>query len=271
MVSRPNLTPRRYTRHNGLGWKISMSEWDKPNSVTIYRDFDPFGRAKEVSRPDGSTTSFYFQGERQVQRTEWVSGEESRTWEKRDALGRLVEVREPNHGGNDFSLIARYTYDIGERLTEVELNESGSNKQFRTFKYDNRGFLLWQELPELEGRVEFGGYDARGNAHFKDDVDRRLDFEFDEAGRPTRVSHGGSPIKELTYFAEGGPGDGHRNGRLHSATRYTPYGQDRVRVTDYFDYDDTSGRVDYKATQSRSPAPPPRPFVRSTSTTLSGC
>jgi len=106
-----------------------------------------------------------------VSRTTWIATaagqeNESITTEEYDRQGRLWKVTEPS-GAGGANVTTIYGHDIGTRLSGVSMT-SGAVTQTRTFTYDNRGFLLSEQLPEVgaagNGAVTYSKHDARGHA-----------------------------------------------------------------------------------------------------------
>src|SRR5690606_33034775 len=135
--------------------------------------------------------------------------------------------------------------------------------QVREFEFDNRGFLLSEQLPEKgdtgHGVVTYSCYDAKGHARYRDDGSstRRLGFEHDFAERlvevrtPTEAGCGtattaGTVGKSFTYATANSGGQANK-GRLTQATRRNvpgaPYpGAGVVEVTDSYTYLGRQGR-----------------------------
>ncbi len=136
--------------------------------------------------------------------------------------------------------------------------------QTRRFTYDNRGFLLWEEHPELgsfgNGRVTYSRYDARGNAGRKNDGRSDLAFTYDPAERLVTVSEASGarrPLKRFAYAGQNLGGD-YRKGKLLSAKRTNwvinpsvpQIGEIPIEVTELYRYQSTSGRVSSRTTST---------------------
>jgi RHS repeat-associated protein len=140
-------------------------------------------------------------------------------WARSDALGRMVEVAEPDPGGNGTlssgAMFTTYTYDALDRL--VQVNQGAQN---RSFRYDSLGRLTHQKLAERDAKLNYSGawveagqwsdvftYDERSNltGHvdargvktiFKykdaegveDPLNRLLRVEYDKSGSPSNLS-----------------------------------------------------------------------------------
>jgi len=140
-------------------------------------------------------------------------------WARSDALGRMVEVAEPDPGGDGTlsseALFTTYTYDALNRLVQVN-----QGAQTRSFRYDSLGRLTHQKLAERDAKLNDSGawveagqwsdvffYDKRSNLTqsvdargvktiFKyidgegneDPLNRLLAVEYDKSGSPTHLS-----------------------------------------------------------------------------------
>jgi RHS repeat-associated protein len=195
----------RTTTYNSRGWTLSVSGWDNP-AATVFADHDAFGRPGRITAPDGpdgSVTLLTYHGTSRSQRDSQVATSPNGTQSAKyvewfDGHGRLVKVKEP--GGN---LFAHYDYDVGDRLTRVEL-VGGGHTQRRDFVYDHRGFLESETHPEKDGPVSFPRYDSRGNALRRIEDGITLDFTFDAAERLTRIENGqGQLLQQLEYGKSG--------------------------------------------------------------------
>lgn len=130
------------TQYNGMGWKISETEWGDTNLnnyETTYRQFDMFGRPTVIRPPDSKEAQGYphditlkYRGLREVERTVNVGTtrnaqtgqvieEAATTIESYDIHGRLRGVKESSS-----SVIAQtftgYEYDVYNRLRKVSSN-----------------------------------------------------------------------------------------------------------------------------------------------------
>jgi RHS repeat-associated protein len=187
------------TVYNAMGWKIFESERGNPTNGTSYAAYDPFGRAGSITSADAKTTILAYQGTEVLKRTSKVWSAEqqeelpSTTKEEYDVLGRLRQVTEPN------ATRTRYTYDAGGRLASVLGNVGGrANAQGRAFRYDGRGFLTYENHPELGQAVTYQ-YDPRGNVVSKTSAAGTVFSRYDGAGRLTDVSSSQALLRQLTY------------------------------------------------------------------------
>lgn len=225
----------RSTLYNAMGWKTSISEWQKypPGTVkaTVFSNFDTFGRPGTITAPDTTAVTLSYTGVRQIARTVTVDGHSSITTETYDRQGRLVAVTELA-GAENADVITAYSYDIGNGLSGVCANQTFSEQtenctQKRKFTYDNRGFLTSETLPEVgtngNGDISYGLYDARGHAHWKHDGVHAPAFDFDRAERLVKISQANADklpttvkLKEYSFATANGSGD-LANGKLKRA------------------------------------------------------
>jgi YD repeat-containing protein len=260
----------RRTTYNGNGWKTSVSErgTDPAAHVTTYTDFDPFGRARTITAPDGSQTRFNYTGTKTVARTVTniavpTGPADATTTETYDAYGRLTEVEEPSGTPSNQALVSsanvltHYQYDVGNHLTRVEstdLTVPSHDHQLRTFTYDLRGLLTDETHPE-KGTTYYRGYDARGHLLRKQDgtsTKYDLTYIYDSTERLTQIQSTptGDAIKEFVFDAVSD--SAHTltgKGRLLKSVRHNRSATlGDVQVADYFTYD-SAGRVSSKETR----------------------
>jgi RHS repeat-associated protein len=142
-------------------------------------EYDALGRVIKGQAPDGTTPqtgsatrTFYNEAARPSAATPNVPGETVRAvdawgrerWARFDAVGRLVEVVEPDAGGDgtvaNNGLRTNYTYDVLGNLTGVV-----QGSQTRSFKYDSLGRLIRQKLAEQTATLDdAGNYVGAGGA-----------------------------------------------------------------------------------------------------------
>jgi RHS repeat-associated protein len=139
-------------------------------------------------------------------------------WARSDELGRMVEVAEPDPGGDGTlsseALFTTYAYDALNRLVQVN-----QGAQTRSFRYDSLGRLTHQKLAERDAKLNDSGawveagqwsdvffYDKRSNLTqsvdargvktiFKyidgegneDPLNRLLAVEYDKGGSPLHL------------------------------------------------------------------------------------
>jgi YD repeat-containing protein len=270
------------TLYDAAGRKRSVSEPEKlpaqgsdlafiPSSLTTFR-YDALGRTLTVTSPDQSRTRVAYVGSRETSRfTKGLNEtEKSRGKETYDGFGRLVTVTEhPDVAGD---VVTEYGYDAGGRLSEVRMRSPLGIVQQRTFDYDGRGLLRWEQHPE-SGMTAYT-YDARGHVRTKDQSAAHSQFDlkysYDAVERLDQVEGRnplyGSPgqteyrlLKDLDY-ATGNPQytdvagvtrTNYSHGKLKTATRYNypPQGFDTIyTIADNYIYADALGRLTVRET-----------------------
>ncbi|MEM9595174.1 MAG: RHS repeat-associated core domain-containing protein [Acidobacteriota bacterium] len=252
-------TASRTTAYNALGWVVAQSEWGLPEAETQFTDFDRFGRAATVTRPDGGVTHFTFTGDRGVEQRDTVEGVDGpllrRVEAISDARGRLVRLTEPS-GPDGGEVDTTYAYDEGDRIVRVCVDASaGACGQIRTFDYDPRGFLTAASEPE--GATVRYTYDALGRALSRrldgDSANRfALDTTYDAAGRVTQV-HGFVPGSSQTRllvehaYARGSENGAGGRGKPAVSKRHhwipSGGGERHVVVSELWSYGGPGGRV----------------------------
>jgi RHS repeat-associated protein len=254
----------RQTLYDGAGNKASVSEWGSFGNKTQYRFYDPFGRPQQILAPDGHQTQLAYYGVREVDRTVSIAlagGEQGETTRAiYDAQGQLQQVQEAAGG-----TVTTYNHDIGNRPMSVS-STAGGTTQTRVFTYDNRGFLLSEQLPEKgpngNGLVTYGGYDALGHPGNMVDGPNDLNYGYDPAGRLTLVTDGNQANRTLKTFSyssgNGSGGSGFSLGRVLQSSRFNyvtgsgnPF---TVEIRHTYTYGDGSvsqgvGRVTNRTTQ----------------------
>jgi len=274
---------KRVTEYLGSGWVDRRSEWD--NNATAAAGlkwttfaYDALGRPTTTTPPDGGghAVVMSYRGARTTNRQAYVKLDETSekqltTVETRDRFGRLAGVAEQLDAATTPSWItAVYTYDLGDRLIGVKVDGPGAGDQSRSFVYDNRGFLLGENLPEKTTAsgsiydVEHGGYDARGHATWRRDGSSMLGMAVDKAERLVKVCAGAcgsgeTLLTQLTYAAANIPATGTptdwRKGKLVQATAVQPsftlsagVTSGTTTVTEALAYKGAGGRVSSRTT-----------------------
>ena len=278
---------QRKTTYNALGWKVWVSELypdgtaDGSMSKMQYI-YDSFGRPTTVTPPDGAThnVTFAYFGTRRVERTVKIAtavGTEtsSTTAEEYDRQGRLAKVEEYSDPATPTTPVATvYRYDVGNRLSRAcavpSLQDPWCDdptgpyppQQRRLFTYDNRGYLLQEQLPEKggingNGTVSYSAYDARGHVGQVVDGPSTLTFAYDRAERPATVSEGCTPtpctrtVKSYAYATANGSNNW-KNGKLEQATAWSfydgPGSANNLQAQENYTYGGKGGRVSAKST-----------------------
>lgn len=237
-------------------------------------EYDVLGRPTTITAPDGSTTTFAYQGNRLKTRTfsvaTSISGAETsaQTTEHSDGFGNLVKVVEDS-GSLGQPVETGYSYDSGGRLVSVTMTGAEGHTQNRIFDYDGAGLLRWESHPE--SGISSYTYDARGQVLSKQQGAAAspydLRYTYDPAGRLLEL-HGRNPnanppdepefrpIKTFYYAADNQSGPigvpiNRRKGRLVIAERYNyppdgplaAYLADIYVVSDYYEYRTPSGQI----------------------------
>jgi YD repeat-containing protein len=179
-------------------------------------NYDAIGRTVSVVQPASSGTTAYAYAGNMVTVTDPAGA-----WKKytRNAMGNLVEVKEPNpEGGADYT--TSYQYNALDQLTRVEMPRpygGGTYTQVRTWTYNGNGQLTAQTEPETGTRsyeyqsLETGGLlwkttDAKGQV---------TEYRYEEGGlrRLLEVRRGSEACEWIGYGYDEGEGNA---GRLTS-------------------------------------------------------
>src|ERR1700722_10203151 len=200
---------------------------------TVYH-YDASGRTTSVVLPDGSTTTYYYEGN-------WVEVmDPAGKWKSfaMDAFGNLVSVYESDPTlGNVYT---NYSYDILNHLTLASMPR-GANTQNRTFNYNSgttvTGFLQSATNPE-NGTVTYT-YNSPSNtlASKTDAKNQKLTYQYDSYNRLTSVTLSPSTVLR-TYYYDTNPLDTtgfskNISGRL-AAVKYPS--QSGVQMNDMYSY-----------------------------------
>ncbi len=183
--------------------------------------YDALGRVTLIRAPDGSEVHNYYN---EVSRPNVASSSPGQTlrskdawgrerWTRTDALGKLVEVIEPdpNGGGSVFaagSLVTTYTYNCAlDRLIKIF-----QGMQRREFQYDSLGRLTHQYLPEklamLNDAGEFNGTGSKWSDVFTYDERSNLTSHTDARGVKTIYDYDNDPLNRLKTVTYDTPGFG---------------------------------------------------------------
>jgi RHS repeat-associated protein len=278
----PSQPIARTFGYNAMGWMTAESLWGDTDATTFLHD--RFGRVTEIDPADTSLakTLFVYEGDRQIERTDSVAtmlgGEDDRQRtcrrEKYDTFGRLVSVDEDlaSNGSGDCNtatgLLTTYAYDEADRLVHVcGRGDTGGCVQERVFDYDNRGFLLSEQHPEIGGSTYT--YDASGNVLSKDltgSGDFSLRYRYDPANRLIGVDEVVTPspltvrpLKEFQY-ARSNDGVDKRAGKLVTSKRinwvdpvaplFGAVGSIPAAITQAYRYEGRDGRISARQTSA---------------------
>jgi len=224
---------------------------------TRYSDFNAFGQATKISAPDRQTIRVFYFGDRKVERRAAVATSETATEVVStsvfyDASGRVVEESGP---------LFRTTYDPDPSGQVVRATRfAGGQSQVRTYGWDGRGLMAWENLPEIgpdssgPRRITYS-YDAMGHLKERWDGRVRLKTEYDLAGRPTKQFEGSRVWQEWVWGTTNSGntlGSNLRRGKLEIARRHNyPTGntQDDWRISEPYAYRGRLGQVSRRTTQ----------------------
>ncbi|MEZ5312887.1 MAG: RHS repeat-associated core domain-containing protein [Thermoanaerobaculia bacterium] len=198
--------------------------------------------------------------------------------ERYDDNGRLSQVIERSSPAGS-QINTYYSYDVAGRLKRVETDPSGtSSDQVRCWEYDQRGFLLAEEHPEIEGATDpteedpeppqvddvlFSDYDAMGHAkRSQQGVDPApeeheaayLRFEFDAAARLRKVfdlqvepGAGDDRLMKEWQFATANSGSNRKKGKVEFAFGYNypvlSGGNPTILLRETFVYGENAGQL----------------------------
>jgi RHS repeat-associated protein len=188
--------------------------------------YDALGRVVKSTSPDGTFTTTGYKGIREVSATVKVGTSESGsavtqtdsvTRTTLDRFGNPLSVTTPGH-------TTTALFDGLDRATRI-----ARGTQSRVYRYDGRGFLEWEYLPELgtKGVVATGGYktygkyDALGNVLESFDGVSSYYNTYDAEGRLVEVRANTGDIVPLVKYVYGDATAGNGNGRIISAVRHS--------------------------------------------------
>ncbi len=138
------------TTYDSMGrvWKQTnpFQSGQTPGAETV-STFDALGRTTVGTLPDSQTVQTSYSGN-----TVTVTDQVNRKMKREvDGLGRLVKVYEQTASGGTPTQEASYTYDLMDRLVEVN-----QGSQLRKYKYDSMGRLLFEKIPEQAATINDG-------------------------------------------------------------------------------------------------------------------
>jgi RHS repeat-associated protein len=132
----------------GREWKKTnpFQAGHTPGGQTV-NTFDALGRTTTVTLPDGNTVQTSYNGAT-VTVTDQVNRKIKR---ESDGLGRLIKVYEQDNATGNLTQETSYTYSLLDQL--IESNQGG---QYRLYKQDSLGRLLYENLPEMTATINDG-------------------------------------------------------------------------------------------------------------------
>ena len=156
---------------------------------TVYH-YDASGRTTSAVLPDGSTTTYLYQGNT-VKVTDPAGKWKTLTM---DAFGNLASVVEPDPSlGN---VTTTYTYDVLNHLTQVSMPRGTSGTQTRTFNYTSSNvvgaFLLSATNPE-NGTVSYTYNSSNLLASKTDAKGQNFTYQYDTYNRLTSLTWANAP------------------------------------------------------------------------------
>ncbi|MEO6924841.1 MAG: RHS repeat-associated core domain-containing protein, partial [Bryocella sp.] len=175
--------------------------------------YDVLNRKRTQTQQDGNTLLWDYSGNAGTGETTKFTDEVGNQWQRTsDALGRLIQVEEPN------SVPTYYSYDLLNNLTEVDQGAPAgqSGGLARSFTYDSLSRLRSATNPEA-GTVSYTYYpnsdlytktDARGIAttYLYDELDRVKSKTYSDATYPVSytydISSGPSPMNTIGHLTE---------------------------------------------------------------------
>ncbi|MEM7479737.1 MAG: choice-of-anchor D domain-containing protein [Acidobacteriota bacterium] len=184
-----------------------------------FQEYDIFGRLLRFRNPKGDWVEFNYGGGRSDYLVRLTPYEPDAIQQEStfDHLGRIVSFKESLRGNDELFRATDYTYSAGvETVSRTDEPEGGDSvEQQRKRTLDGRGYLVSEDLPEVEGQTQYK-YDSLGNL-------RKTDYpggysvrnEYDAAGRLVRIKNAASRTLVQNEYHPLGEG-----GRLASATRF---------------------------------------------------
>ena len=183
-----------------LGKMSGVTEPFATTATTVYwttYTYDASGRTTRVTLPDGSYTSYVYQGNT-VTVTDPAGKTKTFTMDAFSNITKVVET-DPTLG----QVSTNYTYDMLNHLITVSMPR-GSNTQTRTFNYIPSGtaavggYLLSATNPE-NGTVSYT-YNGNGMLATKTDAKGQVfTYQYDNYNRLTQISVGSSVLRTFMY------------------------------------------------------------------------
>jgi len=165
--------------------------------------YDWAGRPDRITAPDGSVSQSFYDERTYPSAATQQHGMTVRSvdawgrerWARTDALGRMVEVLEPNPNGNGTvteagALRTEYLYDALNQIKEI-----WQGAQARYFKHDSLGRLVYQKLAEQDGAINEAG--GAWSGKFEYDTRSNLIRQTDARGVVTNFNYNGDPLNRL--------------------------------------------------------------------------
>ena len=246
---------KRLTTYDYAGLVRKVTTLQPINSMNSshswrYYNYDAFGRALRIVRPDGTVDNRIYSGDRHMRSTVKVrtslNGETNvATNTIYDSKGRVVKTNTPEY-------TSLFTYDPYDQKASAQRKGPGVD-QIRRYGWDARGSLLWEKHPEIAGNGQKHSYtsDALGLTRRSKDGLHDLTHLYDGNGRPTRIRNtvGGLVWKDWTY-ATGNSGNNYQKGKVTKASRHNyPSPTNDWMVEETYEYRGKLGNMSQKTTQ----------------------
>lgn len=189
-------------------------------------EYDALGRVTVVTLPDGATVQTEYQGN--ITTVTDQAGKRRR--QETDALGRIVQVDEPDSSGN-LTQVTSYEYNTLGGLIHVQMdadpNDSNHTVQHRYFSYDALGRLTYERQVEQDANTNFSFTDPLSNnsqwtrklsydetiegVSYKGLLTSSTDartisttYHYDDLNRPTLITYDDGVTPAVRYFYDEG-------------------------------------------------------------------
>jgi RHS repeat-associated protein len=253
-----NSYSMRFHGYDGVGREYFTSEWVRcgdpagcasaiPAQGTTSSAFDPFGHPQTITKADGQSIQIsYRDGSAEFSdtletQTFLVDGRSASTVARKDALGRITAVTEPDTGAGAETTF--YAYDVLDKVAQVM-----QGSQTRSFVYDSFGFLRSEATPE-RGTVTYDQIGSLGNViQSTAPGSLVLTRSYDAAGRLLTLdsNEGGSRRYLSNLYDEGGRGYSLGKLTTQTATNYAVAGN--PVISDSLSYSGVGGRLSDRTT-----------------------
>lgn len=213
--------------------------------------YDALGRTSTTQMADGSTVQSFYNEAARPSAASSLAGETVRgvdawgreRWTRSDALGRLVEVVEPDANGNGSvasnGMVTTYGYNTMGDLTNVT-----QGSQTRSFKYDSVGRLKAQKLSEASATLnDAGSYVGSGSWSdvFAYDEYSNLTSRTDSRGVKILYNFSSDPLNRLQSVTYDTSGFGDTNNPILAAPSVTYQYRTKSSGSDLKDITQLSG------------------------------
>jgi RHS repeat-associated protein len=167
-----------------------------PGPATTFQ-YDVLGRVTITTLPDGNTVQNSYIGPT-VTGTDPVNRKIKR---ETDGLGRLIKVTEQDVSTAALTQETSYSYNLLDKLTGV--NQGG---QYRSYKYDSMGRLLFEKIPEQTATIN-DGTGTMWSSKYTYNAFSKITTKQDARGVVTTFSYDGmNRVTGISYNTSGAPG-----------------------------------------------------------------